>query len=103
MAFQLLAEFPPNTRNNTCSACLCSRRTNDRIIDPFISLDARLTKIIEVGATRRFEVFLEGYNLTNHENFQPFTINANINSASFLIRNSARPPRQIQWGARYSF
>jgi hypothetical protein len=30
-------------------------------------------------------------------------LNANIISTSFLIRNSARDGRQVQWGLRYVF
>jgi hypothetical protein len=72
-------------------------------LDPYVSLDARVTKVIPLGANRRLDLFFEGYNLTNHENFTPYSINANIVSSSFLVRNGARPPRQLQWGARYVF
>ena len=72
-------------------------------LDPFISLDMRITKVVRLTASRRIDLFLEAFNLTNHENFQPFTLNTNIISTSFLIRNSARPARQIQWGARVAF
>jgi hypothetical protein len=47
------------------------------------------------------ELFLEAFNLTNHVNLSNY--NANMNTLSFLIPSSARPARQIQWGARYSF
>jgi hypothetical protein len=72
-------------------------------LDTYVSIDMRLTKDITLGASRRLQLFLEGYNLTNYVNYQPFTINPNINSSSFLIRNSARDGRQAQWGARYTF
>jgi len=72
-------------------------------LDPYVSVDMRLTKALLLGAERRLELFLEAYDLTNHTNFQPFTINGNIIAGDFLIRNSARDPRQIQWGARYVF
>jgi len=78
----------------------------DRVLlnlDTFVSIDLRLTKDINVGNSRRLQLFLEGYNLTNHVNYQPFTINTNIISSSFLIRNSARDGRQAQWGARFIF
>jgi hypothetical protein len=39
VAFQLLPEFPPHTRGSTCSACNCSRREYDRIIDPNITIE----------------------------------------------------------------
>jgi outer membrane receptor protein involved in Fe transport len=72
-------------------------------LDVFISIDMRLTKDIRLSGSRRLELFLEGYNLTNHVNYQPFTINTNIISSSFLVRNSARDGRQAQWGARFVF
>src|SRR5262245_2457192 len=72
-------------------------------LDPFISIDARITKAIPLGATRRLDLFFEGFNMTNHENFTPYSVNINIVSSSFLVRNGARPPRQMQWGARYAF
>ena len=72
-------------------------------LDPFVSVDTRITKALRLGGNRRLDLFLESFNLTNHVNFQPFTINANIISSSFLIRNSARDGRQMQWGARYVF
>ena len=71
-------------------------------LDPYVSIDARVTKVIPMGSNR-IDLFLEGFNLTNHENFTPYSINSNIVSSSFLIRNGARPARQIQWGIRYTF
>ena len=38
-------------------------------LDPYVSLDARVTKVIPLSANRRLDLFFEGYNLTNHENF----------------------------------
>jgi hypothetical protein len=72
-------------------------------LDPFLSLDARITKIFRVGGSRQLQAFLEGYNLTNHENFTPYTLNPSMNAPDFLVRNSARDARQIQWGARFEF
>jgi hypothetical protein len=72
-------------------------------LDEFVSIDMRLTKDVDLRANRRLQLFFEVYNLTNHVNYQPFTINTNIISSSFLIRNSARDGRQAQWGARYVF
>jgi hypothetical protein len=72
-------------------------------LDRFLSLDARVTKIFRLGGTHRLDAFLEGYNLTNHVNFTPFTLNPSMNAPDFLVRNSARDARQIQWGVRYGF
>lgn len=72
-------------------------------LDPFLSVDMRVMKILRLGGERRIELFLEAYNMTNHVNFQPFTVNPNIIARDFLIRNSARDARQIQWGVRYAF
>ncbi len=71
-------------------------------LDSYLSVDARLTKQIRLGGTHRVDLFIEGYNLTNHVNFNP-NVNANMNSAAFLSRTSAADPRQIQWGFRYAF
>lgn len=72
-------------------------------LDPYVSVDVRITKIIRAGTNRRLDLLIEGFNLTNHTNFQPFTLNPNIIARDFLIRNSARDGRQIQWGVRYAF
>ena len=40
---------------------------------------------------------------TSGSNGASITINGNIIAGDFLFRNSARDPRQIQWGARYVF
>lgn len=71
-------------------------------LDAYLSVDARLTRQIRLGGTHRIDLFIEGYNLTNHVNFNP-NVNANMNSAAFLSRTSASDPRQIQWGFRYAF
>jgi len=72
-------------------------------LNPFVSIDGRITKIVRMGNTRRLDLFFEVYNLTNHVNYTPFSVNNNINSSSFLVRNGARDGRQAQWGVRYSF
>jgi hypothetical protein len=72
-------------------------------LHPFISVDARITKAIPLGGNRRLDLFLEGYNLTNHENLTPFSVNHNLNSPAFLVPNGARPARQTQWGVRFAF
>jgi hypothetical protein len=68
--------------------------------DPIVDLDARLTKVIPLG-TRRFEVFLEAYNLTNYVTLTGGS--GNMSLSTFLIRTGARDARQIQWGGRYTF
>lgn len=72
-------------------------------LDPFVTVDLRVTKEVALGAQRRLDLFVEGFNLTNHVNFEPYTVNPNIISRDFLIRRSARDARQIQWGVRYVF
>jgi hypothetical protein len=69
--------------------------------NPIITTDLRLTKRIDLGATRRFEVFLEAYNATNYTTLTGGT--GNMNAAAFLIRTGARDARQVQWGGRFSF
>jgi hypothetical protein len=71
-------------------------------LDQYLSIDARLTKQIRIAGTHRVDLFIEGYNLTNHVNFNP-NVTANLVSTSFLSRTTAGDPRQIQWGFRYAF
>jgi carboxypeptidase family protein/TonB-dependent receptor-like protein len=70
-------------------------------IDPVVDLDVRLTKVIPMPNGRRFEIFLESYNLTNHTTKYGGT--GNMSSSSFLIRTSALDARQTQWGGRFVF
>jgi len=72
-------------------------------LDPYVTIDMRITKAFVLPGGQRIDLLMEGFNLTNHVNYQPFTLNANINSSSFLIRNSARPMRQFQWGVHFRF
>jgi hypothetical protein len=79
-------------------------------LDPYRSLDLRIVKSLGLGGSRRrLELLIEGYNLTNHVNFRPPVAagqpeaGVSINTASFLIRTSARDARQVQWGGRYRF
>src|SRR5262249_27357072 len=39
--------------------------------DQYVSIDGRLTRQIRLGGTNRIDLFVEGYNLTNHVNFNP--------------------------------
>jgi hypothetical protein len=64
-------------------------------------MDMRLTKGIELGGSKRLELFLEMFNVPN---FVDLTGGNNtMNAAPFLVRTAARDPRQLQWGARYVF
>jgi hypothetical protein len=72
-------------------------------LDPYRTLDLRVTKTFSIGASRRIEVLLEAFNVTNHVNYVPTVVTRSMNSADFLRRTGARPARQIQWGARFSF
>jgi hypothetical protein len=71
-------------------------------LDPFISLDLRLTKDFQVGGGRVIEGFLEGYNVLNRVNYAGGG-NGSIISPAFLVRNAARDARQVQLGARLTF
>lgn len=72
-------------------------------LDPLRSVDVRVTKAIRFTSRQRLELLIEAFNLTNEVNFQPFSVNQNIISGAFLVRNSARDARQVQWGVRYEF
>ncbi len=71
-------------------------------LDVFRSVDVRLSKRVPVERGQ-LELLIEGFNLTNHVNPEPFTVNPNLVSPAFLVRTSARDARQVQWGVRYSF
>ncbi len=71
-------------------------------LDPFISLDLRLTKDFALTRGARVEMFLETYNTLNRVNYAGGG-NGSIASSALLIRNAARDPRQIQLGARFTF
>ena len=79
------------------------------LLDPYRTLDLRVTKTITLGGRHRIELLAEAFNVTNHVNFRPPTAagqpeaGVSINTASFLLRTSARDARQIQWAARYRF
>jgi hypothetical protein len=71
-------------------------------LEPYVSLDGRITKAFGMPGGSSLQLFAEGYNLTNVVNFSS-TPNGNINSTSFLVRATAADARQIQFGARYVF
>jgi hypothetical protein len=66
-----------------------------------VDLDLRLTKVFAFSEQHHLELFFEGYNVTNH--VTKYGGNPNLISPDFLIRTSALDPRQLQWGARFSF
>ncbi len=70
-------------------------------IDPIIDLDVRLTKVVTLPGSRRLEIFLESYNLTNHTTL--YGGSSSMVSPSFGVRTSALDARQTQWGARFVF
>jgi hypothetical protein len=72
-------------------------------LDPYRTLDVRLSKTFRAGSRARLELLFEGFNLTNHVNIVPTTANRNMNSAVFLERRSARDARQLQWGVRVTY
>jgi Carboxypeptidase regulatory-like domain/TonB dependent receptor-like, beta-barrel len=77
-------------------------------LDPYRSIDLRVTKAVHTGNTQRVEIFIEGFNVTNHVNFRPPLGNppnagASIIAPAFLVRTAARDARQMQWGLRYVF
>jgi hypothetical protein len=71
-------------------------------LNPFISLDLRLTKEFAITPGTHVEAFLESYNTLNRVNYAGGG-NGSIISPALLIRNAARDPRQLQLGARVSF
>jgi hypothetical protein len=77
--------------------------TIDRLsLPPYKDVDMRLTKALQLGGSRRLQVFLEAFNLLNTDNWSPGS--GNMNSATFLVATpGASAARQIQWGARFSF
>jgi hypothetical protein len=77
-------------------------------LDPYRSVDLRVTKAIHLGGSRRLDAFIEAFNVTNHVNFRPPLGNppnagASIIAPAFLVRTAARDARQVQWGLRYVF
>jgi hypothetical protein len=72
-------------------------------LEPYISVDGRVTKSIHLHKEQHLDLVFEGFNLTNHVNYTPYSINGNLNSTSFLVRNGASDGREAQWGIRYAF
>lgn len=77
-------------------------------LDPYRTLDLRITKSVRIGGDRRLDLLFEGFNVTNAVNFRPPlgtppNAGASIISPAFLVRTTARDARQVQWGLRYTF
>jgi hypothetical protein len=66
-----------------------------------IDLDLRLTKVIPIRESKNIQLFFEGYNTFNH--VTQYGGDGNLIDEDFLIRNTALPPRELQWGARFVF
>ena len=72
-------------------------------LDPYRTIDVRFSKSFHAGRRARFDLLAEAFNVTNHVNIVPTTVNPNMNSAAFLERRAARDARQIQWGIRVTY
>ena len=72
-------------------------------LDPYRTLDLRVTKAFSIRDTRRIELLLEAFNVTNEVNYVPTAIFRSMNSPAFLARSAARNARQLQWGVRFVF
>jgi hypothetical protein len=70
-------------------------------LDSWFNVDMRVTKVLNLGAGRRLELFGEAFNATNQVTLTGG--NNSIVSPAFAIRTGARAARQIQLGARYAF
>ena len=66
----------------------------------FRRFDLRVSKTIPM-ATRRLELMVEAFNVTNRVNFNPYT--SSIQSTFFGRPQSADNPRQVQVGVRFDF
>ena len=64
-------------------------------------IDLRLMKRLAIGVQSRVDLFFEAYNLLNAVNYE--NPSGNMSSTIFAVRTVARDPRQLQWGARFSF
>src|SRR5262249_58809968 len=53
-------------------------------LNPYVSLDARLTKSLKLRRAQRMELFFEAYNLTNYVTLAG--VNGSLSSAAFLDR-----------------
>jgi hypothetical protein len=72
-------------------------------LDPYRTLDVRLTRTFPVRGRARADLTFEAFNATNFVNFLPASVVHNLNSPAFLERRNARDARQMQWGVRIWF
>jgi hypothetical protein len=72
-------------------------------LDPYRTLDLRLTKTLSVGGAGRLELLIEAFNVTNFVNYFSTVVNRFMNSDQFLRRTGARDARQVQWGTRLTW
>ncbi len=76
------------------------RRNSGRGFE-YYSLDARVSKYIDIGPRFNIQIFAEMFNLTNRVNYNSPV--ANMTSSNFGEANSAQDPRLIQLGLRVNF
>ena len=72
----------------------------------YVTLDLRLTRMLELGRARKVELIVEGFNLTNRLN--PTNVNRTWGpnatpNATFNTVTGAETARQFQLAARFSF
>ena len=95
-ALRLINEFRANSGLSPIDTTLLQ-------LDPYRTLDLRVTKALSFGARRRIELLIEAFNVTNYVNYVPVTVVRSMGSRQFLSRVSAHAARQLQWGVRFVF
>ena len=68
----------------------------------FWNVDLAISRLIQMGATRRLELRLESFNLLNHFNWGDPAVNFNAGTFG-RITTAANDPRIIQLGIKYDF
>ena len=64
-------------------------------------MSLRLQKSFNFKERYHLDLFMEGYDILNTPSF--LAPSGVISSPAFLIRATANNPRQLQWGARFTF
>jgi hypothetical protein len=67
----------------------------------YANVDLALSRIFDVGGTRRLELRAEAFNLTNRRNYT--VVGRIVNDPTFGQLLSQADPRQLQFGARFVF